>query len=181
MKSAIISRETLENILWFSAKKNIRPSLSGIYIDIDDDGHVTLACTDSFRLHEVKWWTTTTGIFPDYTTFFDTKTDPIVIDWDAILCLIANCKQALVMDKRAYVKLWDGFAYTWEKEVRLTSSGQFKLPHQVKLNAKYLLDLLKIIPRNTKLSIRSREPLSAVTFEWEDNGKNRHIIMPLKK
>lgn len=179
MKRTIISRDTLENILWFSAKNNVRPSLSGIYIDIDDDGHVTLACTDSFRLHEVKWWSIN-GIFPDYTRFFDTTTDPIVINEDAILCLIANCKQALVMDKWSYIKLWDGFAYTWEQEVRLPSSGQFKLPHQVKLNAKFLLDLLKIIPKKAKVYVRSRDPLSAVTFEWEDNGKNTHILMPIK-
>lgn len=180
MKTIIISSETLEKILWFSAKKNIRPSLSGIYINIDDEGNATLACTDTYRLHEIKWWLVKWK-FPEYKGFFDTKTEPIVIDDDWIFCLINNCKQSLAFDKKAHIKLWDWFAYTWiEQEIKLPSTWQFKLRHMVKLNAKYLLEVLKIIPKNTKVQIRNRDPLSAVDLEWEDNWTNTHIIMPLK-
>jgi len=187
MQSFILSKDLLDKVSQFSAKASIRPSLAWVYVQIDDNGKITLASTDSYRLHELKWWELQ-GRFPEYPAFFDTTTDPIKIDSDCVSCLIANCKQAIIIDKYSYVRLWDWFCYVWStaqskneyEEIKIPSSYQFKLPHTVKINTKFLLEMLKSIPKNEPVTIRNREPLSSVNFQWNDNWVHTHLIMPLK-
>lgn len=187
MQSFILSKDALNKILQYSAKDTIRPSLAWVQVSIDDEWKITLASTDSFRLHEIQWWELK-GKFPDYKNFFDTTTDPIKIDSDCVSCLIANCKQAISIDKGSYVRLWDWFCYVGSaipskneyEEIKLPSSYQFKLPHTVKINTKFLLEVLKIIPKNESIMIRSRDSISAFNIEWKDNWVHTHLIMPLK-
>ena len=186
MQSFILSKDELNKILQYSAKYTIRPSLAWVQVSIDDEWKITLASTDSFRLHEIQWWELKWK-FPDYKAFFDKSTDPIKIDSDCVSCLIANCKQAISIDKGSYVRLWDWFCYVGNaigkneyEEIRLPSSYQFKLPHTVKINTKYLLEMLKSIPSHEPVMIRNREPRSSVNFQWNDNWLNTHLIMPLK-
>ena len=187
MQSFILSKKALNKILQYSAKDTIRPSLAWVQVSIDDEWKITLASTDSYRLHEIQWWELKWK-FPDHKAFFDKSTDPIKIDSDCVSCLIANCKQAISIDKGSYVRLWDWFCYVGSaipskneyEEIRLPSSYQFKLPHTVKINTKYLLEMLKSIPSHEPVTIRNREPLSPVNFQWNDNWVNTHLIMPLK-
>ncbi|HNG96870.1 MAG TPA: hypothetical protein PLW93_01205 [Candidatus Absconditabacterales bacterium] len=187
MQSFFLSKDALNKILQYSAKEKVRPSLAGVQVNIDDEGKITLASTDSFRLHEIQGGELK-GRFPDYKNFFDTTTNPITINSNCVLCLIANCKEAISIDKNSYVRLGDGFCYVGSaipsknqyEEIRLPSSGQFKLPHTVKINTKFLLEMLKSIPSHEPVTIRNRGPLSAVNFQWNDNGVHTHLIMPLK-
>ena len=187
MQSFILSKDLLDKVSQFSAKERIRPSLAWVYVQIDDDGKITLASTDTYRLHELKWWELK-GSFPKYTWFFDTTTEPIKIDSEWVFWLIENCKQALVIDKNSYVRLWDWFCYVGSaipsknqyEEIRLPSTGQMKLDHTIKINTKFLLEVLKIIPKNESIMIRNRDSLSAFNIEWKDNWVHTHLIMPLK-
>lgn len=187
MQSFILSKDAIDKVSQFSAKERIRPSLAWVYVQIDDDWKITLASTDSFRLHELKWWELK-GSFPQYTWFFDTTTEPIKIDSEWVFWLIANCKEALVIDKNSYVRLWDWFCYVGSaipsrnqyEEIRLPSTGQMKLDHTVKINTKFLLEVLKIIPKNESVTIRNRNRLAPVNFQWNDNWVHTHLIMPLK-
>lgn len=187
MQSFILSKDALNKILQYSAKYTIMPSLAWVQVNIDDEWKITLASTDSYRLHEIQWWELKWK-FPDYKNFFDTTTDPIKIDSECVSWLISNCKQAIILDKNSYVRLWDWFCYVGSatqskneyEEIRLPSSGQFKLSHTVKINTKYLLEMLKSIPGHEPVTIRNRCPLSAVNFQWNDNWVHTHLIMPLK-
>lgn len=187
MQSFILSKDLLDKVSQFSAKASIRPSLAWVYVQIDDNGKITLASTDSYRLHELKWWELE-GRFPEYPAFFDTTTEPIKIDSDWVLALIANCKEALVINKNSYVRLWDWFCYvgsaipsrTEYEEIRLPSTSQLKLAHTVGLNTKFLLEVLKTIPKNESIMLRSKDSLSVFDIEWKDNWDHRHLIMPLK-
>jgi len=187
MQSFILSKDALNKILQYSAKDTIRPSLAWVYVQIDDDGKITLASTDSYRLHEIQWWELKWK-FPDYKTFFNKSTDPIKIDSDCVSCFIANCKQAISIDKGSYVRLWDWFCYVGSaipsrnqyEEIKIPSSYQFKLPHTVKINTKFLLEMLKSIPKNESVTVRNRNPLAPVNFQWNDNWVHTHLIMPLK-
>ena len=187
MQSFILSKDLLDKVSQFSAKERIRPSLAWVYVQIDDDGKITLASTDSYRIHELKWWELK-GSFPKYTWFFDTTTEPIKIDSEWVFWLIENCKQALVIDKNSYVRLWDWFCYVGSaipsrnqyEEIKIPSSYQFKLPHTVKINTKFLLEMLKSIPKNESVTIRNRNRLAPVNFQWNDNWVHTHLIMPLK-
>jgi DNA polymerase III sliding clamp (beta) subunit (PCNA family) len=187
MQSFILSKDLLDKVSQFSAKESIRPSLAWVYVQIDDDWNITLASTDSYRLHELKWWELK-GRFPDYKAFFDKSSDPINIDSEWMFSLIANCKQAISIDKNSYVRLWDWFCYVGSaipskneyEEIKLPSSYQFKLPHTVKINTKYLLEMLKTIPTHEQVTVRNRNPLASVNFQWNDNWVHTHLIMPLK-
>jgi len=79
MQSFILSKDLLDKVSQFSAKESIRPSLSWVYVNIDDEWKITLASTDSYRLHELKWWELKWQ-FPEYQNFFDKSSDPIKID-----------------------------------------------------------------------------------------------------
>lgn len=48
-----IPASALAQTLKFIAKESKRPNLAGVQIEVTDDG-ITLAGTDTYRLHEIK-------------------------------------------------------------------------------------------------------------------------------
>lgn len=94
-----IPAHLLIEVAKFCSKEDVRPSLATVHIDIDEESKkITLASTDSYRLHEV-----TTDLidrpFPKYKSFFlseETK------QFEAMhYSLIENCKQAKAANKKS--------------------------------------------------------------------------------
>ena len=92
-----IPADLLIEVAKFCAKGRVRPTCATVQIDIDEESKkITLASTDSYRLHEV-----TTDLierpFPQYKSFFlpdETK------QFDAMHhSLVEDCKQAKAANK----------------------------------------------------------------------------------
>lgn len=91
--------DLLIEVAKFCAREDVRPALATVQIEIDEESKkITLASTDSYRLHEV-----TTDIierpFPKYKGFFlpdETK------QFEAMHhSLVENCKQAKTANKKS--------------------------------------------------------------------------------
>ncbi len=92
-----IPADLLIEVAKFCAKESIRPSLATVQIEIDEESKkITLASTDSYRLHEV-----TTDLierpFPQYKSFF---LPGEVKKFEAYHSLTENCKQAKTANKQ---------------------------------------------------------------------------------
>lgn len=173
-----IPAHLLIEVAKFCAKEDVRPSLETVHIDIDEDSKkITLASTDSYRLHEV-----TTDIierpFPKYKGFFlpdETK------QFDAMPhSLVENCKQAKTANKKSpEIKLGREVQVRWEDELWYNVPSHYSNDHEdIIVNATFLLDILKQAPKDEKVFLRVSDPLKPLQIEWTGA---RHIIMPLKK
>lgn len=189
MQSFTLDQNTLDILATFVANNKIRPTLAGINVTInDDDNTLTLVSTDSYRMHKtiVKKITNT---FPNYTPFFVDYSSKSELPYASIEKLIQACKLAIAMDKRKPVitlsntKVQYGSSYTlndYHENIPINLSHS----DTVKLDANYLLDLLKEIVKIKKqigsipsIMIQNESPLSKVLFTFSDH---QHIIMPLK-
>lgn len=189
MQSFTLDQNTLDILATFVANNKIRPTLAGINVTInDDDNTLTLVSTDSYRMHKtiVKKITNT---FPNYTPFFVDYSSKSELPYASIEKLIQACKLAIAMDKRKPVitlsntKVQYGSSYTlndYHENIPINLSHS----DTVKLDANYLLDLLKEIVKIKKqigsipsIMMQNESPLSTVLFAF---GDHEHIIMPIK-
>lgn len=184
MQSFILSKKALEAVMNFTAKDTIRPSLAWVYVNIDDEWKVTIACTDSFRLHEVqspilKWK------FPEYNSFMELKSEPKVVWPEIIESIVWSCKLAIAYNKQyPYILLWDKISIggSIQKMFEIPDDNILVLPHKVMLNAQMLLSVLKLVDKYTQIQITTDTPSSAFKIEWSSNGtKHTHVVMPLKQ
>lgn len=162
----------------FCAKENIRPTCTTVQIEIDEDSKkITLASTDSYRLHEV-----TTDLiyrpFPQYKSFFlseETKQFEVMCH-----SLTENCKQAKVANKsRPEIKLGKEVQVRGEDQRWYNVPSHYSHEHEdIIVNATFLLDILKQATKGFKVFFRVSDPLKPLQIEWTGA---RHIIMPLKK
>lgn len=92
-----IPAHLLIEVAKFCARDDVRPALATVHIDIDEESKkITLASTDSYRLHEV-----TTDLierpFPNYKSFFlQDETKQLEAMHHS---LVENCKQAKAANK----------------------------------------------------------------------------------
>lgn len=199
MQSFTLDQKALSMLAQFVATTKIRPSLSGVNVTINDDDTITLASTDSYRMHKtiVKKITNT---FPNYAPFFVDSSPESELKYDSIDKLIKACKLAISMDKKLPVVTLSNTRVQYgcsgchtNIEYALNDYHEsilINLPHSesVKLNANYLLDILKEIEKIKKanrfapiVKIKNESPLSKVFFTFSDtNSSHEHIIMPLK-
>lgn len=162
----------------FCAKENIRPTCATVQIEIDEESKkITLASTDTYRLHEV-----TTDLiyrsFPQYKSFFIPEhTSRFEVMHHS---LVENCKQAKTANKsRPEIKLGKEVQVRGEDERWYTVPSNYSNEHEdIIINATYLLDILKQAPKGEKVFFRVSSPLKPLQIEWTGA---RHIIMPLKK
>jgi len=192
MQSFTLDQNDLDILAHFVANTKDRPTLHGINVTInDDDNTLTLVSTDTYRMHKtiVKKITNT---FPNYAPFFVDTSSPSNLPYDSIDKLIKACKLAIAMDKKknpvltiSNTRVQYGATLTDYHESILIN-----LSHRetVKLNANYLLDILKQIEKAKKqmgvspvVTIQNESPLSKVHFTFSDtNSSHEHIIMPIK-
>lgn len=199
MQSFTLDQTALDILAQFVANPKIRPSISGINVTInDDDNTLTLVSTDSYRMHKtiVKKVSNT---FPNYEPFFVDTSSASNLPYDSIDKLIQVCKLAIAMDKRKPVVTLSNTRVQYGCSSGHTSvytlndyheSILINLSHSetLKLNANYLLDLLKEIVKLKKqigvtptVTIQNESPLSKVLFTFSDtNSSHEHLIMPLK-
>lgn len=184
MQSFTLDQNTLDILARFVANKT-RPTIAGINVTInDDDNTLTLVSTDTYRMHKtiVK---KITNAFPNYAPFFVDTSSASNLPYTSIEKLIQACKLAISMDKRKPVitlsntKVQYGCS-EWHSKYNLNDYHEniiLNLSHSdtVKLNANYLLDILKIV--KWPVTIQNESPLSKVLFAF---GDHEHIIMPLK-
>ena len=189
MQSFTLDQNTLDILATFVADNKTRPTLAGINVTInDDDNTLTLVSTDTYRMHKtiVKKITNT---FPNYAPFFVDTSSKSNLPYSSIEKLIQACKLAIAMDKRKPIitlsntKVQYGYAeclndYHENILINLSHSDT------VKLNANYLLDLLKEIVKIKKqigvspvITMQNESPLSKVLFTF---GDHEHVIMPIK-
>ena len=199
MQSFTLDQNDLNILAQFVANAKDRPTLHGINVTInDDDNTLTLVSTDTYRMHKtiVKKITNT---FPSYAPFFVDTSSQSHLPYDSIDKLIKACKLAIAIDKKNPVvtlsntRVQYGFNKSTDSHYTLTDYHEsilINLPHSetVKLNANYLLDILKQIEKAKKqigvspvVTIQNESPLSKVLFTFSDtNSSHEHIIMPLK-
>lgn len=173
-----IPAHLLVEVAKFCAKESIRPTCATVQIEIDEESKkITLASTDSYRLHEV-----TTDLierpFPQYTSFFL----PGEVKKFEAMChsLAENCKQAKTANKqKPAIKLGKEVQVRWEDERWYTVPSHYSNDHEdIVIDATFLLDILKQAPKGEKVFFRVSDPLKPLQIEWTGA---RHIIMPLKK
>jgi len=200
MQSFTLDQTALDILAQFVSNTKDRPTLHGINVTInDDDNTLTLVSTDTYRMHKtiVKKITNT---FPSYAPFFVDTSSPSNLPYDSIDKLIKACKLAIAIDKKHPVltisntRVQYGFNKgRTDSHTTLTDYHEnilINLPHSetVKLNANYLLDILKQIEKAKKqmgvspvVTIQNESPLSKVLFTFSDtNSSHEHIIMPIK-
>ena len=200
MQSFTLDQTTLDILAQFVANPKIRPSISGINVTInDDDNTLTLVSTDSYRMHKtiVKKVSNT---FPSYAPFFVDTSSKSELPYASVEKLIQVCKLAIAIDKKhpivtlSNTRVQYGFNKgRTDSHSTLTDyheSVLINLPHSetIKLNANYLLDILKQIEKIKKqigvspvVTIQNESPLSKVMLTFSDtNSSHEHIIMPLK-
>ena len=173
-----IPAHLLIEVAKFCAKGSVRPACATVHIDIDEESKkITLASTDSYRLHEV-----TTDLverpFPQYKSFFLTEE---IKQFDVMhQSLVDNCKQAKTVNKsRPGIKLGKEVQVRGEDERWYTIPSGYSNDHEdIIVNATFLLDILKQAPKGEKVFFRVSDPLKPLQIEWTGA---RHIIMPLKK
>jgi len=173
-----IPAHLLIEVAKFCAKESVRPTCTTVQIEIDEDSKkITLASTDSYRLHEV-----TTDLverpFPNYKSFF--LPDEAKQFEDMYHSLIENCKQAKAANKgKPAIKLGREVQVRGEDERWYTVPSHYSNDHEdIVVNATFLLDTLKQAPKDEKVFFRVSDPLKPLQIEWTGA---RHIIMPLKK
>lgn len=93
-----IPADLLIEVAKFCAKESVRPTCTTVQIEIDEESKkITLASTDSYRLHEV-----TTDLierpFPQYKSFFLSEETE---QFEAYHSLTENCKQAKTANKKS--------------------------------------------------------------------------------
>lgn len=189
MQSFTLDQNTLDILATFTANNKQRPALAGVNVIINDDDTITLASTDSYRMHKtiVKKISNT---FPNYAPFFVDTSSPSDLPYASIEKLIQVCKLAIAMDKkRPAVTLSNTRVQYGCYSKPLSDYPEnilINLSHSetVKLDANFLLDLLKKIVLIKKeigvtptVTIQNESPLSKVMFTFCDH---EHIIMPLK-
>jgi len=173
-----IPADLLIEVAKFCAKGSVRPTCATVQIDIDEESKkLTLASTDSYRLHEV-----TTDLidrpFPQYKSFFIPEhTSRFEVMRHS---LVENCKQAKAVNKsRPGIKLGKEVQVRGEDERWYTIPSDYSNDHEdIIVNATFLLDILKQSPKGEKVFFRVSDPLKPLQIEWTGA---RHIIMPLKK
>ena len=192
MQSFTLDQNTLDILARFVANKQ-RPTIAGINVTINDDDTLTLVSTDTYRMHKtiVKKITNT---FPNYAPFFVDASSKSELPYASIEKLIQACKLAIAMGKRKPVVT---LSNTKVQYGSLTSTNTYtlndyhenipiNLSHSdtVKLNANYLLDILKEIVKIKKetwiapqITIQNESPLSKVFLSF---SSHEHIIMPIK-
>jgi len=173
-----IPADLLIEVAKFCAKESIRPTCATVQIEINEESKkITLASTDTYRLHEV-----TTDLverpFPQYTSLFL----PGEVKKFEAMChsLAENCKQAKTANKqKPAIKLGREVQVRWEDERWYTVPSYYSNDHEdIVVNATFLLDILKQAPKEEKVFFRVSDPLKPLQIEWKGA---RHIIMPLKK
>lgn len=194
MQSFTLDQNDLDILAQFVSTSKDRPTLHGINVTInDDDNTLTLVSTDTYRMHKtiVKKITNT---FPNYAPFFVDTSSQSNLPYDSIEKLIQACKLAIAIDKKnPVVTLSNTRVQYGHYTYTLTDYHEsilINLPHSetVKLNANYLLDILKQITNLKKqigvspvVTIQNESPLAKVHFTFSDtNSSHEHIIMPLK-
>ena len=200
MQSFTLDQNDLDILAHFVANTKDRPTLHGINVTInDDDNTLALVSTDTYRMHKtiVKKVSNT---FPSYAPFFVDTSSPSNLPYDSIDKLIKVCKLAIAIDKKnpivtlSNTRVQYGFNKgRTDSHSTLTDYHEnvtINLPHSetVKLNANYLLDILKQIEKAKKqmgvspvVTIQNESPLSKVHFTFSDtNSSHEHIIMPIK-
>jgi len=190
MQSFTLSQSDLDILATFVADKKIRPTLAGVNVTVnDDDNTITLVSTDTYRMHKtiVKKIQNT---FPNYAPFFVDTSSPSDLPYASIEKLIQVCKLAIAMDKRRPAVTLSNTRVQYGSYNNPPSDYPenilINLSHSetVKLDANYLLDLLKRIVLIKKeigvtptVTIQNESPLSKVLFAFDNH---EHIIMPLK-
>lgn len=200
MQSFTLDQNDLDILAHFVSDAKDRPTLHGINVTInDDDNTLTLVSTDTYRMHKtiVKKITNT---FPSYAPFFVDTSSRSNLPYDSIDKLIKACKLAIAIDKKNPVVTLSNTRVQYGFNKGRTDSHStltdyhesilINLPHSetVKLNANYLLDILKQIEKTKKqigvspvVTIQNESPLAKVHFTFSDtNSSHEHIIMPLK-
>ncbi len=200
MQSFTLDQNDLDILAQFVSTSKDRPTLHGINVTInDDDNTLTLVSTDSYRMHKtiVKKITNT---FPNYTPFFVDNSPASHLPYDSIDKLIKVCKLAIAIDKKNPVVTLSNTRVQYgfnkgrtDSHATLTDYHEnilINLSHSetIKLDANYLLDILKQIEKIKKqmgvspvVTIQNESPLSKVHFTFSDtNSSHEHIIMPLK-
>lgn len=200
MQSFTLDQNDLDILAQFVSTSKDRPTLHGINVTInDDDNTLTLVSTDTYRMHKtiVKKITNT---FPNYAPFFVDTSSQSNLPYTSIEKLIQVCKLAIAIDKKKPVVTLSNTRVQYgfnngrtDSHSTLTDYHEsilINLPHSetVKLNANYLLDILKEIAKLKKaigvaplVTIQNESPLSKVLFHFSDtNSSHEHIIMPLK-
>lgn len=155
MQSFTLDQNTLDILATFVANNKTRPSLHGVNVTInDDDNTLTLVSTDTYRMHKtiVKKITNT---FPNYTPFFVDTSSASNLPYTSIEKLIQVCKLAIAMDKRKPVVTLSNTKVQYGCSECLNDYHEnilINLSHSdtVKLNANYLLDILKEIVKIKK-------------------------------
>lgn len=200
MQSFTLDQTALDILAQFVANPKIRPTLHGINVTInDDDNTLTLVTTDSYRMHKtiVKKVSNT---FPNYEPFFVDTSSASNLPYDSIDKLMKACKLAISMDKKRPIITLSNTRVQYGCSSGHTSvvytlndyheNILINLSHSetLKLNANYLLDILKQIEKIKKqmvvspvVTIQNESPLSKVMLTFSDtNSSHEHIIMPLK-
>lgn len=200
MQSFTLDQTALDILAQFVANPKIIPSISGINVTInDDDNTLTLVSTDSYRMHKtiVKKVSNT---FPNYEPFFVDTSSASNLPYDSIDKLMKACKLAISMDKKRPIITLSNTRVQYGCSSGNTSAVYtlndyhenilINLSHSetIKLNANYLLDILKQIEKIKKqigvspvVTIQNESPLSKVLFTFSDTkSSHEHIIMPLK-
>lgn len=173
-----IPADLLIEVAKFCAKESVRPTCTTVQIEIDEESKkITLASTDSYRLHEV-----TTDLiyrpFPQYKSFFIPEhTSRFEVMHHS---LVENCKQAKVANKsRPEIKLGKEVQVRGEDQRWYNVPSHYSHEHEdIIVNATFLLDILKQATKGFKVFFRVSDPLKPLQIEWTGA---RHIIMPLKK
>lgn len=200
MQSFTLDQTALDILAQFVADAKQRPQLHGINVTInDDDNTLTLVSTDTYRMHKtiVKKVSNT---FPNYEPFFVDTSSASNLPYDSIDKLMKACKLAISMDKKRPIitlsntRVQYGYSSGHTSAVYTLNDYNenilINLSHSetLKLNADYLLDILKQIEKIKKqmgvspvVTIQNESPLSKVLFTFSDtNSSHEHIIMPLK-
>lgn len=191
MQSFTLDQNDLDILAHFVSTSKDRPTLHGINVTInDDDNTLTLVSTDTYRMHKtiVK---KNQNIFPNYTPFFVDTSSPSNLPYDSIDKLIKACKLAIAIDKKNPVVTLSNTRVQYGSTLTdYHESIIINLPHSdtIKLNANYLIDILKQIEKTKKqigvspvVTIQNESPLAKVHFTFSDtNSSHEHIIMPLK-
>lgn len=200
MQSFTLDQNDLDILAQFIADAKKCPQLHGINVTInDDDNTLTLVSTDSYRMHKtiVKKVSNT---FPNYEPFFVDTSSQSNLPYDSIDKLIKVCKLAIAIDKKHPVltisntRVQYGSSNSQDSLTDYHESITINLSHSetIKLNANYLLDILKQIEKIKKqigvsigvspvVTIQNESPLSKVMLTFSDtNSSHEHLIMPIK-
>ena len=200
MQSFTLDQNDLDILAQFVSTSKDRPTLHGINVTInDDDNTLTLVSTDTYRMHKtiVK---KNQNIFPNYAPFFVDTSSQSNLPYDSIDKLIKVCKLSIAIDKKHPVVTLSNTRVQYGFNEGRTDSHStltdyhesiiINLPHSetVKINANYLLDILKQIEKAKKqigvspvVTLQNESPLSKLFITFSDtNSSHEHIIMPLK-